>query len=85
MRRLQRHSIRFRGYDYRQPGAYFVTVCTHRRECLFGSVSELGQVQLNDFGLIVEEKWLKSAEIRREIALDAYVAMPHHFLRPHET
>jgi len=33
-----RRSIRLSGYDYAQPGAYFVTICTHDRACLFGEV-----------------------------------------------
>lgn len=33
--RHHRRSIRLKGYDYTQPGAYFVTVCTHQRENLF--------------------------------------------------
>ncbi|MCR4417999.1 MAG: transposase, partial [Ignavibacteria bacterium] len=30
-----RRSIRLKGYDYSQAGAYFVTICTHNRQCLF--------------------------------------------------
>jgi putative transposase len=33
-----RRSIRLKGYDYSQPGAYFVTICTHHHECLFGEI-----------------------------------------------
>ena len=33
-----RRSIRLQGYDYSQAGAYFITICTHNRECLFGTV-----------------------------------------------
>ncbi len=33
---------------------------------------------LNDIGLIVYREWLRSAEIRKEILLDAYVIMPNH-------
>jgi putative transposase len=29
-------SIRLKGYDYAQLGAYFVTLCTWDRVCLFG-------------------------------------------------
>jgi putative transposase len=36
--RPQRRSIRLRGYDYAQPGAYFVTICTYQRERCLGSV-----------------------------------------------
>ena len=33
-----RRSIRLKGYDYLQSGAYFITLCTHNRECLFGEI-----------------------------------------------
>lgn len=34
---------------------------------------------LSELGKIVESEWLKSAEIRKEVILDAYVVMPNHF------
>lgn len=34
----QRRSIRLKGYDYSQAGAYFITICTQDRACLFGFV-----------------------------------------------
>ncbi len=34
--RHHRRSIRLKGYDYTQPGAYFVTLYTHDRAHLFG-------------------------------------------------
>ncbi len=36
-----RRSVRLQGYDYSQPGAYFVTICTKGRECLFGYISDV--------------------------------------------
>ena len=33
-----RRSIRLKGYDYSQAGAYFITICTHNRECRFGRI-----------------------------------------------
>ena len=35
-RRFQRRSIRLPGYNYAQAGTYFVTICTHGYEYLFG-------------------------------------------------
>ena len=72
-----RRSIRLQGYDYSQPGAYFVTVCTRNKEFLFGEVAD-GEMVLNDYGHIVEEEWHRSSDIRREIRLDAFVVMPNH-------
>ncbi len=74
-----RRSIRLKGYDYRWAGAYFVTVCTHNRECLLGEIVD-GQMRLNELGEIVWEEWFRSAEIRQEIELmpDEFVVMPNH-------
>ena len=29
-----RRSIRLKGFDYSQNGAYFITICSHNRECV---------------------------------------------------
>ena len=34
---------------------------------------------LNEFGKIVEEEWLKTKELRKNIDLDYYIVMPNHF------
>jgi REP element-mobilizing transposase RayT len=72
-----RRSIRLEGYDYSQPGAYFVTICTKDRCCLFGDVIN-GECKLDQFGRIVEEEWKRSTVIRREIELDDWVVIPNH-------
>jgi putative transposase len=74
----RRRTLRVRGYDYTQGGAYFITICTRDRKCLLGKVCD-GMVQLNETGRLVESVWLKTASVRPEIALDAYVVMPNHF------
>src|SRR3954463_8568856 len=33
-----RRSIRLKGYDYSQAGAYFITICCHNRDCVFGNI-----------------------------------------------
>jgi REP element-mobilizing transposase RayT len=67
-----------RGYDYSQAGAYFVTICTQNRACLFGEIRN-GEMQLNDAGKFVVDEWVKMADTRNEIELDAWVVMPNHF------
>jgi len=73
----RRHSIRLPDHDYRSPGAYFVTICTHQGDLLFGDVVD-GEVALNEYGQIAHEEWRASEDIRREIELDAFVIMPNH-------
>jgi len=77
LERHHRRSIRLSGYDYAQPGAYFVTLCIWQRESLLGEVVE-GEVVLSEVGQIVQEEWLASPGIRREIQLDEFVVMPNH-------
>ena len=74
----KRQSIRLQGYDYSQSGLYFITICCYERECLFGNIIN-SQITLNNFGELIKEEWLKSAEIRKEIELDEFVIMPNHF------
>jgi putative transposase len=76
-RQHHRRSIRLKGYDYTQPGAYFVTLCAWRRECLFGELLE-GVVRLNPVGKIVETEWKRLPRQFPNIRLDAFVIMPNH-------
>ena len=73
-----RNSIRLREYDYRAAGAYFVTACAHEKEAVFGEIVGR-EMRLSVAGEVVEQEWLRSADIRKELRLDAYVVMPNHF------
>jgi len=73
-----RSSIRLRKYDYTEPNWYYITICTHDRENIFGKIQRSKMI-LNEFGKIVDEEWLKTKEIRKNIDLDYYVIMPNHF------
>jgi REP element-mobilizing transposase RayT len=82
-----RRSIRLKGYDYSQAGAYYVTIVTWRRECLFGEVVNK-EMKLNKVGKIVEWEWLELQKRFSYIELGAYMVMPNHFhgiLFIHET
>jgi REP element-mobilizing transposase RayT len=72
-----RRSIRLRDYDYASAGAYFVTIVTRDRKCLFGEVVN-SQMRVNPWGQAAKAEWEKSAHIRSEIEMDAFVVMPNH-------
>jgi putative transposase len=72
-----RRSIRLKSYDYSRAGAYFVTICTHGRECLFGEVMD-GAMRLNDAGQSVQAEWVRLPERFQTIELDEFVIMPNH-------
>jgi len=75
--RHHRRSIRLQGYDYTQPGAYFVTLVTYHRACLFGDIVD-GEMRLNDAGRIAEQCWLDIPSHFPDVELDAFVIMPNH-------
>jgi len=72
-----RRSIRLKNYDYSQPGAYFITICTHNRECLFGDIVD-GEMILNEYGEIAKKCWLEIPVHFPNVLLDEYVIMPNH-------
>src|SRR5688572_3998201 len=63
---------------YTSPGKYFVTVCTRRMECLFGSIGGDGQVTLTQHGQIVRACWDAIPEHFPGVTLDTSVTMPNH-------
>ena len=67
--RHHRRSIRLRGYDYAQPGAYFVTICTRNKELFFED---------DGIRIIAERCWLAIPKHFPYVQLDAWVVMPNH-------
>ena len=77
LKKYHRCSIRLKGYDYSQPGAYFITICTADRECLFGEVVNRN-MQLNPMGQIARQCWLAIPDHFPNTALDEFIIMPNH-------
>ncbi|MFN8475657.1 MAG: transposase [Anaerolineae bacterium] len=72
-----RRSIRLQGYDYSQVGAYFVTVVTRNRECLFGAIVD-DVMRLTSLGMVVYSTWNDLPAHYLHVELDAFVVMPNH-------
>ncbi len=72
-----RRSVRLKGYDYACAGAYFVTICTQDRACLFGEI-ENGKMLLNDAGRMVQSVWNELPVYYAGIETDAFIIMPNH-------
>ena len=65
-----RRSIRLKEYDYSQPGAYFITICTRDGELYFEQYPELKQ--------IINRQWQEIPDRYANIRLDEFVIMPNH-------
>ncbi len=74
-----RRSLRLRGCDYTARAGYFVTLCTHNRACLLGTISH-GDLRETSCGQIAREEWFKTAALRPYLLLraDEFVLMPNH-------
>jgi len=64
-----RRSVRLAGYDYAAPGAYFVTICTHRRQMFFDQLKSRH---------LAEACWRAIPEHTSHVELDDWVVMPNH-------
>ena len=73
-----RRSIRLPGYDYSQAGAYFVTICADRRQCLFGDIVD-GRMVLNQYGMVVAETYRWLCQRYPYLYTDEWIIMPNHF------
>lgn len=75
--RPNRKQNRLADYDYSQPGAYFITVCTKDRKnilsTIVGADAHIGpRIALTSEGVVVE-KYIKTIP-----GIGAYVIMPNH-------
>ncbi len=73
MQLAKRKLPRLDGYDYSNANHYFITICTHEKNCIFGSIDIT-----NEFGKIAENE-LKNIKSHFEyVYVDKYVVMPNH-------
>ena len=71
-------TIRLPGYNYAQPGAYFVTIVIQNRMNRFGEIRNEIMI-INDAGNLIESCWLNLPQLFPGIELDEYIIMPNHF------
>ena len=72
-----RHSIRLIEYDYSRSGAYFITICTHNRECIFGEIVDR-VMNYTELGNIAASHWQNLARHHPNIEIDESIVMPNH-------
>ncbi len=72
-----RHSHRLSNFNYAQPGAYFITIVTADRTCLFGEVKN-GIMVCNEFGDIARCEWECLPKRFSQVQIDEFVIMPNH-------
>ena len=74
----KRKQNRLSCFDYRNPGYYFITICTRDKENLFWDHSNSEKPMLSTTGLIVAQSICRIPKVYPIIHLDKYVVMPNH-------
>ena len=72
---LKRQSIRLKKYDYSEAGAYFVTICIHKKACLLANPNDL---KPNLAGQMVHKIWSELRNKFENVQLDEFIIMPNH-------
>ena len=75
--KYHRHSIRLRNYDYSQDGLYFITICTHERQLMFGNIPD-NEMMLSPLGKTANEYWVEISSYFNSVKLHEYIIMPNH-------
>ena len=70
-------SARLQHWDYGWNAAYFVTICTHNRQCFFGEISN-GKMELSEMGKTATIYWMEIPDHFPFVNLGAFVVMPNH-------
>lgn len=79
MKNSARKQIRLKEYDYSQNGAYYITLCTHKKQKLFGEISDATLSSFPNRPDLLIEKWLHETENKfTNTKLDYFVIMPNH-------
>jgi putative transposase len=73
----QRHNIRLPDYNYGWQGAYFVTICTHDKQMIFGDIIN-GTMRLNPSGEVIDLIWKSIPQHYPEVKNDIFIVMPNH-------
>lgn len=77
MERRNRKNIRWRRWDYRWDGLYFITICTQNRAHFFGEIKN-GKMILSPVGVLADIFWHEIPKHAKGVTLDAFVVMPNH-------
>ncbi|MDF1514734.1 MAG: hypothetical protein P1S60_13075 [Anaerolineae bacterium] len=72
-----RRSVRYPGYDYRQSGAYFVTLCAYQKAAIFGRIVD-DAVELSPLGEIADQVWRDIPAHKPMVQCPVWVVMPNH-------
>ena len=69
----KRKTTRLQNFDYSSNNYYFITICTHNKECIFGTVQKL-----NTLGNIAKSEMENLESHYHGVFVDNFIIMPNH-------
>ena len=74
---------RLKEYDYTTPGAYFVTICSHEKQCVFGRITpgdhgDDARMLYSPIGKLAKACLLEIESHFQSIIIDNWIIMPNH-------
>ena len=73
---------RLQGYDYATPNVYFITICTHGKQCIFGRIHTQNHcdayMRYSPIGETAKQCLLDLESHYENIKIDNWVIMPNH-------
>ena len=72
-----RSSLRLKGFDYAEPGAYFVTICTENGISYLGNIVD-GITISYPISDIIREIWQEIPQKFQCVDIDTFIIMPNH-------
>jgi len=76
-RKYRIETIRLKDWDYTEPAAYFITICTKNKIKYFGKISN-GKIKLSQIGKIAKKYWLEIPRHFPFVENDIFTIMPNH-------
>ena len=70
-------SARWQNWDYRNEGAYFITICTKNRKHYFGKIVD-DKIDLSCVGIIADILWYEIKNHSKNVELGEFIVMPNH-------
>ena len=80
----ERKQLRLKGYDYSNPGKYFVTICTREKKSLLSNIildndpCSAPKIKLSDIGIETEKSIKYINDNYKDVEIEKYVIMPNH-------
>jgi putative transposase len=76
-KKFKKANCRVSWWNYANPGAYFITICTKEMEHYFGNIVD-GKMQLSGAGILADVFWHEIKNHSKNIELGPFQVMPNH-------